>query len=104
MRLPAGSPHPSHHDISHLNCHHARQVREVWSGRGDVKNLGRSWGSVKSKVLCFSRPAPNQWWGAVRRADGGVIRVKASFKWKIKEVNSSPSLWVKKACEPKEGR
>lgn len=52
-----------------------------------MKKLGRSWGSVKSEVLYFSRPAPNQWWGAVRRTDGGVIRVKASFKWKMEEVN-----------------
>lgn len=57
-------------------------------GNGDDRDLGRSRGAAESEGCSFACPAPGEWGGGVGRADGGgVMRMKASFKWKIKEVN-----------------
>lgn len=60
-------------------------------GKWEEGDLVRSWGSVECVVLSFLHLAPNKQ-GEIRRAgfggeDSRVIHMKASFEWKIKEVN-----------------
>lgn len=76
-------------DIPHPSCCHARS--ELFRGKVGRGKPGEVVGLWEFEVLSFLPAAPNKA-GEIRRAGFGgggsrVIHMKASFEWKIKEVN-----------------